>query len=50
MIEAALLIDWLRKKLSPEDFTYLHTTMMTKINPFDFNTAIRKAGAVEDGS
>ncbi|MCH9053459.1 MAG: hypothetical protein IIA72_20775 [Proteobacteria bacterium] len=45
MIEADRLIDWLRKKLSPEDFTYLHTAMMTKINTFDFNTAMRKAGS-----
>ena len=44
LIEAERLIDWLRKKLSPEDFIYLHTAMMTKINTFDFNTAMRKAG------
>ena len=44
MIEADRLIDWLRKKLSPEDFTYLHTAMMAKINAFDFNTAMKKAG------
>ena len=44
MIEADRLVDWLRKKLSLEDFTYLHTAMMMKIDPFDFNTAIRKVG------
>ena len=45
MIEAERLIDWLRKKLSPEDFIYIHTAIMTKINAFDFNTAMRKAGS-----
>lgn len=45
MIEAERLIDWLRKKLSPEDFIYFHTAIMTKINAFDFNTAMRKAGS-----
>ena len=44
MIEADRLVDWLRKKLSPENFIYFHTTMMTKINASDFNTAMKKAG------